>query len=75
MNRLVEIAASGLPIAGVAAVTGWLVWHWLKRSEEPARLVVKWVQTLLVFVYQRQVYLRQFILRCSLTTRAWNRLA
>lgn len=51
MNRLVEIAASGLPIAGVAAVTGWLVWHWLKRSEEPARLVVKWVQTLLVFVY------------------------
>ena len=51
MNRLAEIAAFCLPIAGMAAVIGWLMWHWLKRSEEPSRLVVKWVQTLLVFVY------------------------
>lgn len=51
MNRFAEIAAFCLPIAGMAAVIGWLMWHWLKRSEEPSRLVVKWVQTLLVFVY------------------------
>jgi tetratricopeptide (TPR) repeat protein len=51
MDRLAAIAATCLSIAGVAAVIAWLMWRWLKRSEEPARLVVKWIQTLLVFVY------------------------
>jgi tetratricopeptide (TPR) repeat protein len=51
MDRIIKIITVAYPIVAVAVVFGWLMWRWLKHSHEPARLVVKWIQTALVLVY------------------------
>src|SRR5438876_6869827 len=37
-------------LLGSMAVIGWAMWHWLKRSDDPARLIFKWTITAGVLV-------------------------
>ena len=32
-------------------LVGWLLWHWLKASDEPLSLIVRWLMTVLVMGY------------------------
>jgi hypothetical protein len=37
-----------VPLLLAMAFTGWLLWQWLKRSDEPGALIGRWVITLVV---------------------------
>lgn len=50
MSRIVEIIADiGLSALGIAAF-GWLLWHALKKSDDPARILFKAVTSALLIV-------------------------
>ncbi len=50
MKQLFSILAGVLSLLACLALIGWFFWHCLKRSDEPARLISKWVLTLVVLV-------------------------
>src|SRR6266702_2493933 len=48
MNRIVELAGEIVALAVVVIALGWLLLRTLKRSEDPPRLIFKWVLTALI---------------------------
>jgi len=44
-----DIALSLGSLLVVVVIVGWVMWRWLKRSEDPGRLIFKWVLSLFVF--------------------------
>ena len=48
MPRVLSIAVGLLTILGALALLGWLMARSLKRSDDPTKLVVKWIATFLV---------------------------
>jgi tetratricopeptide (TPR) repeat protein len=45
MESVLHFLSKAIPMALAAAAIGWLMWSCLKRSDDPARLVFKWVLT------------------------------
>src|SRR5690242_12436101 len=45
MNWLPSKASTILELALCAGVVGWVLYRWLKKSDDPARLISKWVIT------------------------------
>ena len=48
MDRTSAIIRGCLILAAIVAVSLWLLVHSLKKSDDPARLIAKWVLTLIV---------------------------
>lgn len=47
----------------VLALVGWAMWHWLKKTEDPARLIFKWILTApaLAAIVADGLYLRKAV--------------
>ena len=43
MNWLLPRLSGILELILCAGLVGWILWLWLKKSEDPARLISKWV--------------------------------
>src|SRR6266508_2716411 len=48
MNKALEIVGGVVATLLMLLVVGWILFAWLKRSEDPARLVFKWILTLVL---------------------------
>src|SRR5207247_5581688 len=45
LNRLASRMSSLLEIILCARIIGWVLYHWLKKSDDPATLISKWAVT------------------------------
>ena len=43
MNWLPPKVSSILEVALCAGIIGWVLWRWLKKSDDPPRLISKWI--------------------------------
>src|SRR6266511_140666 len=50
MKQFFSILASVLSLLACIAIIGWFLWRCLKSSDDPARLISKWVLTFVVLV-------------------------
>src|SRR5262245_24048174 len=50
MKHFFSILSGVLSLLACVAVLGWFLWRCLKRSDDPARLISKWVLTFAVMV-------------------------
>src|SRR5262245_50760172 len=50
MKQFFNFLRSVLSLLGCAVILGWFLWRCLKRSDDPARLISKWVLTFVVLV-------------------------
>src|SRR5262245_25498254 len=48
MNKVLEILGGLSAMVLLLAAVGWILLMWLKRSEDPARLVFKWILTVVI---------------------------
>jgi tetratricopeptide (TPR) repeat protein len=51
MSRTAEIIRGTLILLFVVVVFGTVMWHSLKRSEDPPKLIFKWILTALIFAF------------------------
>lgn len=51
MKVTLTAVAGFIVILGSIGIIGWFMWGCLKRSEDPVRLIVKWVVSALLFVF------------------------
>ncbi|MCX6929585.1 MAG: hypothetical protein NT154_41175 [Verrucomicrobia bacterium] len=51
MVRIYHIACAAVPLALAVGAIGWFLWHCLKRSDDPARLVFKWIVTVPIVAF------------------------
>src|ERR1041385_8088434 len=49
MNWKLISDIAGFIVVGALAI--WGMWRWLKRSEDPARLILKWILTGVALIY------------------------
>src|SRR5271170_6902458 len=60
MSRILEIAVNVFFLLVIVGFTGWILFRSLKRSDDPPRLIIKWIFTLLMLGFMFFVVVPQF---------------
>ena len=49
MFAIAEFVSSLISLIVFVAVSGWVLFYWLKRTEDPPLLIFKWVLTVVIY--------------------------